>query len=175
MGQPASLCEPNSTEILQWVNLHKTNDAERLKLGLMSRYSVTQQDVLQSDANGLQPWCKRALAGRGVLIDYAAYAERHNISVGHFGPHPVTLQDVQTIAKDQGVEFRTGDVLFLRTGYVRAYQALVTREEREKVASVKHWCGLGQGRDMTEWLWERQFAAVASDTPGFEVKRESCV
>lgn len=69
------------------------------------------------------------------------------------------------------MEFRQGDVLFLRTGYVAAYKGL-DASGREKVSGVREWCGLGQSRETTEWLWERQFAAVASDSPGFEVRRE---
>lgn len=108
-----------------------------------------------------------------MLIDYASYAARNGISIDHFTPHGVTLASVKAIAEEQGVEFRTGDVLFLRTGYVAAYRAL-GQDERARVAGVREWCGLAQSRETTEWLWERQFAAVASDTPGFELKRKCC-
>jgi kynurenine formamidase len=120
--------------------------------------------------NSIQTWCDRSLAGRGVLIDYASYAERHNILVNHVSPHSIALKDVNAIAQERGPEFRTGDVLFLRTGYAAVYKEL-TKEGRVTVTKVKEWCGLTLGRDITEWLWERQFAAVASDTPGIEVER----
>lgn len=122
--------------------------------------------------NGLQSWSAKGLAGRGVLIDYASYAERNNISVSHFGPHAISLDVVKKIAQEQGTQFKEGDVLFLRTGYVAAYKTL-PQERRNEVAQAKEWCGLGQSRQTTEWLWETQFAAVASDAPGFEVRRES--
>lgn len=121
--------------------------------------------------NGIQSWSARGLAGRGVLIDYASFAARTGITMNPFAPHAITLQSVKDVAAEQGVEFRTGDVLFLRTGYVAAYKAL-NQEEREKVAGVREWCGLAQSRETTDWLWQRQFAAVASDSPGFEVRRE---
>lgn len=89
----------------------------------------------------------------------------------HFAAHAITLQDVLAIAEEQNVEFCTGDVFFLRTGYVAAYQAL-SPEQRDNVAEVREWIGLGQSRETTEWLWKRQFAAVCSDSPGFEVRRE---
>ena len=136
--------------------------------------SATQADVHaggRTAVNGLQPWTKKGLAGRGVLIDFATYAERNGISVSHFAPHAITLGDVETVAEEQGVTFREGDVLFLRTGYVKAYASL-SSDERVKVASVKEWCGLGQSQKTTEWLWDRQFAAVVSDSPGFEVRRK---
>ena len=106
-----------------------------------------------------------------MLIDYATYAQRQGISVSHFGNHPITLDVVLAIAKEQNVEFHQGDILFIRTGYAAKYTTL-SDEERAKIAGVKEWCGLGQGKDTTQWLWDRQFAAVASDSPGFEVRRE---
>lgn len=106
-----------------------------------------------------------------MLIDYASYAQRNGITVDHFASHAVTLQSVKAIAEEQGVEFRTGDVLFLRTGYAAAYQGL-GQNDRLMVAGVREWCGLAQSRETTEWLWEHQFAAVACDAPGFEVRRE---
>jgi kynurenine formamidase len=119
----------------------------------------------------LQTWSSRGLAGRGVLIDYASYARRGGIDVKHFSGHAISIKDVLNIAKEQKVEFQRGDVLFLRTGYVAAYKELDALG-RENVSGVREWCGLGQSRETTEWLWERQFAAVASDSPGFEVRRK---
>ncbi|CEL06439.1 hypothetical protein ASPCAL09616 [Aspergillus calidoustus] len=136
-------------------------------------YNGTTQDEIHASGrtaiNGLQAWCSRGLAGRGVLVDYASYARRHGIEINHFSGHAITLKDLLAVAAEQDVEFRTGDVLFLRTGYVAAYQELDSAG-RERVAQVREWCGLGQSRETTEWLWERQFAAVASDSPGFEVR-----
>lgn len=134
---------------------------------------MTQDNIhaKESNVNSLQPWSNKGLAGRGVLIDYASYAERQGISVAHFAPHGITIDDVKAVAAEQGVTFQTGDVLFLRTGYVKAYQA--SSEERKKeISSVREWCGLSQGRETTKWLWERQFAALVSDSPGCEVRRE---
>ena len=118
----------------------------------------------------MQPWTTRNLAGRGVLIDYAAYAKRQGISYEAFSNHPITIADVEVIAKEQGVIFNTGDVLFLRTGYVAAYKA--ADETRRNLAAEGKWTGLSQGRETVEWLWSKQFAALAADCPGFEMIRE---
>src|SRR4051812_28618893 len=44
---------------------------------------VTQDQIHDASnptmANGLQPWTERQIAGRGVLIDWASYAERNGI------------------------------------------------------------------------------------------------
>lgn len=148
---------------------HKTGSSTNARL------RATQADVHAGErttVNGLQPWTKKGLAGRGVLIDFASYAAKNGINVSHFSPHAITLADVKAVAQNQGVSFREGDVLFLRTGYVKAYADL-SSDDRIKVSGVKEWCGLGQGQETTEWLWERQFAAVVSDSPGFEVRRKS--
>ena len=100
-----------------------------------------------------------------------SYAERNCIQVSHFEGFAITLEQVLAIAAEQKLELHTGDVLFLRTGFTTAYKAL-DKDQRRDVASRKDWCGLGQSKETTEWLWERQFAAVASDSPGIEVKRK---
>jgi kynurenine formamidase len=110
--------------------------------------------------------------GRGVLIDFASYAKRNGIHVSHFEGFAITLDQVLAIAAEQKLELHTGDILFLRTGFTTAYKTL-DEDQRHDVASRKEWCGLGQSQETTEWLWTRQFAAVASDSPGFEVKRKS--
>ncbi|KAF2653676.1 hypothetical protein K491DRAFT_602425 [Lophiostoma macrostomum CBS 122681] len=133
---------------------------------------VTQEQIHsqpKSNVNSLQPWSKKGLAGRGILVDYVAFAQRRGIDVQHFKPHGIAIEDVKSILKEQGTEPRVGDVLFLRTGYVGAYK-LLDDTKRKEVASVREWCGLAQGEETTKWLWERQFAAVVSDSPGFEVR-----
>lgn len=110
--------------------------------------------------------------GRGVLIDFVSYAKKHNIQVSHFEGFAITLDQVLAIAAEQKVEFRPGDILLLRTGFTTTYNILGDIQRRD-ISTRKEWCGLGQSRETTKWLWEQQFAAVASDSPGFEVRRKS--
>jgi kynurenine formamidase len=110
--------------------------------------------------------------GRGVLVDFMSYANKNNIQVAHNEGFAITLDQVLTIAAEQKVQFRPGDILLLRTGFTTAYKSL-DEDQRKYVATRKEWCGLGQSRETTAWLWKQQFAAVASDSPGFEVRRES--
>jgi hypothetical protein len=70
--------------------------------------------------NGLQPWTEKGIVGHGVL---------KGIHISHFTSHAVTLSDVLSVAKEQGTEFRTGDILLLRTGYVEAYKDLDVDEK----------------------------------------------
>lgn len=115
-------------------------------------------------------WTAKGIAGRGVLIDYASWVKEKNISYERFAKHGISLEDVKAIAQMENLDFKPGDILFLRTGYVQAYKAL-SPDRRKEVAAMKEWIGLAQGRETTEWLWDHQFAAVASDSPGFECRR----
>lgn len=148
-------------------------DREGLHLTVI-RYSATQEEIHsagQTAVNGLQPWTEKGLMGRGVLIDFMSYAGRNGIQVSHFEGFAITLDHVLAIAAEQKVDMRPGDILLLRTGFTTVYKTLGD-EQRKDVATRKEWCGLGQSRRTTVWLWKQQFAAVASDSPGFEVRRK---
>ncbi|OQO00725.1 hypothetical protein B0A48_13216 [Cryoendolithus antarcticus] len=136
----------------QWDSLRHFAYQEEKKF-----YNGTTQEEIHSgprtSANSLQPWTARGIAGRGVLIDYASWAAEKGISYDHFAKYGIPIRDVKAIAASQGVSFVAGDILFLRTGYVKAYRELSAKR-----------------KETTEWLWERQFAAVASDSPGFECR-----
>lgn len=171
MGQSTALCVSAAGQVLQWVSVDTSSASSFADI----LQSATQEDIhsaAQTAVNGLQPWTKRGLMGRGVLIDFVSYAERNGMQVSHFEGFAITLDHVLAIAAEQKLELHTGDILFLRTGFVTAYKTLGD-DQRHDVASRREWCGLGQSRETTEWLWKRQFAAVASDSPGFEVKRKS--
>lgn len=134
---------------------------------------VTQEQIYsdhQTNYNDLQPWTARNLAGRGVLIDYASWAARQGISVEAFSSHPISINDIEAIAKEQGVTFRPGDVLFLRTGFVAAYKS--ADESRRKLAAEGKWLGVSQSVEAAAWFWGKQFAALAADNPAFEMIRE---
>lgn len=90
----------------------------------------------------------------------------------HFKPlqsGAVTTQEIKAIIAEQNIEIRPGDILFLRVGITAAYNALSASQqqeypERQPVGLL----GLEATQEYLRWLWESQFAAVASDSPSFE-------
>jgi kynurenine formamidase len=113
-------------------------------------------------------WSKAGgIAARGVLIDYVAYAKRHNIQYTLPGRHPVTYQDIEAIAEEEKIEFRPGDILLVRTGYVKWHDD-ANDEERIKGTSFHEYPGVEANKECIEWMWEHHFAAVAADSPAFE-------
>lgn len=107
------------------------------------------------------------LTGRGVLIDFKSHAEANNISYSPFSGFRITVKDIEAVAKKQGVTFKPGDILIIRWGYTEALGEMNAEEQQQ---SMRHHraCGVDGSTEMAEWLWNRHFAAVASDTLAFE-------
>ncbi|KAH6669389.1 putative cyclase-domain-containing protein [Halenospora varia] len=126
-------------------------------------------DPAHSEKNGIHHWTRRGgIVGRGVLIDYASYAEKHGIKYEATTRHEISVKDVEAIAKEQGVEFKPADILIIRSGWVKWYTE-VNDEERIRGATNGHeHMGLAGNAETVEWLWDHHFAAVAGDAIAFE-------
>lgn len=112
---------------------------------------------------------KGGIVGRGVLLDYAAWADANNITIEPFQTTPIPLSTLLKVAEGQGTTFRSGDILFIRTGWNRAYKAL-TDEEKFNLGKVIPPTSIGvqSSEETLRWIWENEFAAIAGDQPAFE-------
>lgn len=122
-------------------------------------------------ALGMQAWAEKGIIGRGVLLDVWGYLQRNNDGQAPYDPaksHAITLATLRDCAEAQGVRFRQGDILLIRTGWIlRYYQS--SPEERQVGATGKNgYVGVEQGEHVAEWLWDNHFAAVGCDAPAFE-------
>ncbi|KAL4982286.1 hypothetical protein BDW68DRAFT_182690 [Aspergillus falconensis] len=137
-------------------------------------YGGTTADEIydrKSDRIGLQHWAKEGIAGRGVLIDYASWAEKKGIKYSTFSAHQVRLSDIWEIAKECAIEFKEGDILFVRIGVTKEWDTLMTdaqKREYSKKNSPLH-AGMEATDDMLRWLWNTKFSAIASDAVSWEV------
>ncbi|KAL7628562.1 hypothetical protein AAE478_000077 [Parahypoxylon ruwenzoriense] len=115
------------------------------------------------------------LVARGVLIDFKEWAEKRAQAEGKTGEdavlhpldgHRITVEEIEAVAKDQGVEFRHGDVLIIRTGLTEVLQA----PEPEDFAKLQNGkiSGMHGVLESVKWLWNKHFSAVAGDSWGFE-------
>lgn len=104
-----------------------------------------------------------------MLLDYPAYCQRHNISPKKpLSSVGISLDTLLKIAKDEGVTFIPGDILFVRSGFTQAYEALPQDEQKTMPNKSPDFIGVESKVDMLKWIWESHFAAVASDAPSFE-------
>ncbi len=85
------------------------------------------------------------IVGRGVLLDYAAWAEAKGIAVNHFTTSAITVSDLKEVAASQNVTFRQGDILLIRTGWIKEYQKLSDEKCKayaELFYAGIHWRGI---------------------------------
>lgn len=80
----------------------------------------------------------------------------------------ITIKELDAVAAHQGTNFRPGDILLLRTGYT-AWHAAASEEELARSNERAAFIGVETSMDSVRWLWNHHFAAVATDTLGFEL------
>ncbi|PKY03853.1 hypothetical protein P168DRAFT_270454 [Aspergillus campestris IBT 28561] len=129
-----------------------------------------QEDLTLSPVIGIDSWVQKGgIIGRGILLDYATYAHKNNIPLTPFTTSPIRLHHLQQILSETNTTPRPGDILLIRTGFKAAYDALTPDQERALAARPSpDFFGVENGEPTLRWLWENQFAAIASDAPSFE-------
>ncbi|OAG09723.1 uncharacterized protein CC84DRAFT_1235575 [Paraphaeosphaeria sporulosa] len=129
---------------------------------------------MESDRIGIGHWAQDGIAARGFLIDYVSYAEKKGQKVNGMTGHAITLDEVKEIAKECRIEFRPGDIFFLRCGFTKTWESLSLDEKKQyradtQVQKHKH-SGLIQSEEVTRFLWDNHIVAVAGDGVSFEVR-----
>lgn len=117
----------------------------------------------------LNHWHDRGgLVGRGVLIDYAAYADAHGIKYSPFETHKIYVKDIEAVAKWEGVEFKHGDIIIVRSGFTRGLEQARTEEKQAEAMGGHRAVGVFGSIETAKWFWDHHFAGVAGDTIAFE-------
>ncbi|KAI5457183.1 hypothetical protein BGZ63DRAFT_395589 [Mariannaea sp. PMI_226] len=144
------------------------NPAQRLFYGGTTAMEISDRS---STRIGMQHWAKEGICGRGVLLDYVAFAERNSISYSALSDHAVSLETLKQIALEQGVQFQRGDILFIRIGLTKEWDNQMSPADRLSYAqsSNPQHAGVEGTQEMLRWIWDEGFAAVAGDAVSFEV------
>jgi len=116
----------------------------------------------------LNHWHSRGgLVARAVFIDYKLYADENGISFNPFNDDKITVEDIEKIAKKQGVEFKQGDVIIIRSGFTEDLTGVSAEKQGELMGSHRA-CGVTGTPETAKWFWNKHFAAVAGDMIAFE-------
>jgi kynurenine formamidase len=122
---------------------------------------------------GIEHFARKGIAGRGVLLDVGRYLESQGAPLDQSGSTMITAETLDACAKAQGVAIRPGDILLLRTGWLRWYLEEATPEQKKTMAADSLTAlstpGLGPADAMAEYLWNLHVAAIAADNPALEV------
>jgi kynurenine formamidase len=101
---------------------------------------------------------ERGVAGRGVLLDVARARGVDRLQAGD----AISPEDLDAAAQRQGVKVEPGDIVIVRTGWMRTF----TVDKDPK----RYWNGEpGLSIECASWLHAHETAAVASDNWGVEV------
>ncbi|KAF2658843.1 hypothetical protein K491DRAFT_689688 [Lophiostoma macrostomum CBS 122681] len=131
---------------------------------------LTHEEATQSDTNGIHNWCERGgIVGRGVLVDWLRWYESKNGSApSAVSRHEITVEDLEETLKWQGTTTKPGDILIIRSGYVRWHNTASELERKSGTQENGIAIGLQGSERSVRWLYSHHFAAVAGDTVAFE-------
>lgn len=133
--------------------------------GLKHEDLVARRDV----RNGLEKVNERGgICGRGVLLDWVAYAERHGIKYDPVTTQSIPITDLDACAAEQGVRFQVGDILFIRSGFVRWHDQATDEERKAGTQTAANYIGLEATEAAFAWHWDHHFSAVVGDTVAYE-------
>ncbi|WP_137389093.1 cyclase family protein [Rhodoligotrophos defluvii] len=112
---------------------------------------------------GVNRFAERGIVGRGVLVDVDRFRKTQGRPIDHAGAERIPITDVAAAAADQGVEFRSGDILLLRIGWVHHHLRELTPEQRLAATQPLRVTGLLASEETVAWLWDNQFSMIAVD------------
>ncbi len=96
------------------------------------------------------------IIGRGVLLDIAGWKGVEYLEVGE----PVTADDLDQCAKAQNITVRSGDIVLLRTGWMRVFS-----QDRELFDSGEP----GIDESTLPWFKDHDVIAIGADNHAVEV------
>ncbi|KAK4938718.1 hypothetical protein LTR10_020901 [Elasticomyces elasticus] len=113
---------------------------------------------------GIQCLSERGgIVARGVLVDFVRYAERGGIKYNPLGPYAIKLHQIKDIIKEEKLEIRQGDILFVRCGlskYLRACKP----DDRSPFDGPQVHVGVDPEPEFLEWIWDSNLAAIGGDS-----------
>jgi hypothetical protein len=133
--------------------------------GFYNGLSAERNDAGSTEL-GIHNWAAAGIAGRGVLLDlprFFAAAGREYDPAATLAVGPELLDEVSAA---QGVEWRGGELLLLRTGWAERWLGLGA--EARAVEPWRRSPGLAQRESVLRWLWDREIALVAADNLAVE-------
>jgi kynurenine formamidase len=116
---------------------------------------------------GIDHWARRGIVGRGVLLDIGHYLAASGAPLECDIETAITADLLRTVATEQGVQFRTGDLLLVRTGWPAQYRELPAGR-REKLLADPAFPGLHAGEETARLLWDWHVSALVTDVPAVE-------
>lgn len=130
----------------------------------------------------MHAWAQHGIVARGVLLDYSTYAEAHGISINYYENDKIPHATLVEVGKSQGIDIRpesqggdikVGDVLLIRSGFLKKYHSTSKAERIEKhlrpgefgPTSGQRYAGVEQSEEMLDWSVIQHFPPSAPGGP----------
>ena len=136
--------------------------------------SVKDEEIIEGDGGrlGMENFARKGIVGRGVLLDLGRHLEAQGTPLDYASATPIRKESLTACAKAQGVTIQPGDILLLRTGWLRWYLEEATPDQRRRLGgdAMTDWRapGIGPSQEMAEYLWNLHIAAIAADNTSVE-------
>ncbi|MBI4641055.1 MAG: cyclase family protein [Candidatus Tectomicrobia bacterium] len=150
----------------QWDGLTHVGDPV---LGWYNSVKAEEITGEEGTKNGIEHWADFGIVARGVLVDMVRHFQATGRKWEVKSQEALQPQDFEAAMAAQGVSLKPGDMLLIRLGWVAAFRAAPTREERTNLIFPFEFSGLSGEAPMWEFLWDHKICAVATDTPTVEV------
>nr|OQO26068.1 hypothetical protein B0A51_07000 [Rachicladosporium sp. CCFEE 5018] len=131
---------------------------------------LSHEEATRTVTNGIHNWCERGgIVGRGVLVDWLSwYEKKHGDPPSAISRHEIPVSELDEVLKYQGTTTRPGDILMVRSGYVRWHNFASPEERKKGTRDNSVAIGVANNETTVRWLYDHHFAAVAGDTVAFE-------
>jgi len=137
------------------------------RFGLYKGRQAEPAEHVASGGAGLEAWAEHGIVARGVLLDLAAVAEQRGQPIRAGVERRFGADFLREVAEAEGIGFRRGDILLIRTGWLADYLA-ADAHRRAWLANTSDVAGLHAGEATAEFLWDTGCAAVVADNPTLE-------
>jgi kynurenine formamidase len=133
------------------------------------------EQIVEGDGGrlGMEHFARKGIAGRGVLVDVAAHLAAQGRTLDFMRAEYIRRETLEAALQAQNTEVETGDILLIRTGWMKWYLESATAAQRQDLAEASarremEAPGIGPAPEMAEYLWDLHVAAVAADNPALE-------
>ncbi|MGV1010096.1 MAG: cyclase family protein [Dermatophilaceae bacterium] len=108
------------------------------------------------------PIAEHGVVGRGVLLDVARHRGKDVLDSGETFTH----EDLQQVARAQGVELRKRDILVVRTGWIGSFYA---GDQGKFYGTDFNEPGLTYSPELVDWFQQMEIPNLVTDTIANEV------
>lgn len=131
---------------------------------------ATEDDIRSGRRNTIDGWARRGIAGRGVLLDVEAVLGDADPGYCPGRGRAITVEHLETARRRAGVEWQSGDIVLMHTGFLHWYTQQPA-EDRARMAATEDFeaVGLERSEAVVEYLWDSGVSAMAADNGAVEV------